>query len=213
MGKNKGAKSLRTIIVCTLLLIVLTVGVCIGVGKTVKYRVSGVKVEAVITVVGEEGDPDYIEAMYQGEDGRYRYGKVIFNGKPKIGETFEAYVLPDNPLSDIYRMPETWLTVTAIVLFAAIVIVLAVMIAKAAIVHKGNRLLSQHGIHVKGEVITITRKGDFEFDCNVNFRDNEGELHTMIVTFNRSIPQQNGEYPLLYYKDKKGRIYCDLIEL
>lgn len=211
MGKNKGPKALKTMTICAVLLIVLCVSVGIGVSKTIKYRYNGKKVSAVVTVVGVEGDPRYVESMYN-FDGRLRFGETIFNGDPYVAQSFEGYVLPDEP-DKIYRMPDRALAIAAIILFVLIGCVLVFLFVWSYAIYRMNKLLSLHGIHVQGEATMITKRAKFVYDCIMNFEDGEGQLQTVKVQFNKSIPIVGEKYPLLYYKTESGKLFCDLIEL
>lgn len=211
MGKNKGPRALKTMVICAILFTILCVGVGMGVVKTMNYKMNGKKVSAVVTVVGSEDDPTYVESMYN-FDGRLRFGETIFNGEPYVAQSFEGYVLPGEP-DKIYRMPDTALVVTALFLLFVIDSVLIFLFARANIMYRINKTLSLHGIHVMGELIMMNKRAEFVYDCIMNFKDEEEQLQTVKVQFTKSIPIVGERYPLLYYKTGDGKLLCDLIEL
>lgn len=212
MGKNKGGKALRTMVISMLLLIVLCTGVGIGVAKTINYRMNGMKVTGIVTVVGTQDDPNYVESMYRAPNGLFYFCETIFNGSPYVAQSFEGYVLPNEP-DKIYRMPDRNLVIVAVILFLIIDSVLIFLFVWSLAIYRINKTLSRRGIHVQGEATMITKRAEFVHDCVMNFEDEEGQLQTVKVRFTKSIPIVGNKYPLLYYKTESGKLLCDLIEL
>ena len=211
MGKNKAYNSMMVLIFSVIAALILNAALIFFGFKPLMYIIGGDRYDATVTVVGTEDDKNYAEAMYQLRDGTYQYRQVLTYGSIKSGDEFKAYVLQDE--KKIFRMPPAWIVALFCGGYVILMFVLTLLIVKHRRIRHDNIMLSKNGKAVTGQVVTVTRKRAFVFDCNVTFTDDEGRSQIAFVRFNKIVPSEGGECRLMYCFDKNGRLICDTIEL
>ncbi len=212
MGKNKGYKSMISAIVCFIFMAAGAVCIFLAARTTLTYRFSGKKTVAVVTASMKGGRFRSVEAMYYDENNRPHFCETVYNGIATVGDEFEAYIHPDDP-NKLLRMPKTWLIVLFLLLFGSMFIGGLIGLILSVRTHHRITSLSKSGTTVQAEVIMINRRGDFVYDCVMNFVDLDGETQTQTVTFTKTIPAAGEKYPVVYIKTNKGKVFCELIEL
>lgn len=211
MGKNKGYKALCTMIICIAVFCAAQIALFWFAFTPIKYVISGEKCPAVITVIGDEDDKNYIEAMYDRPNGRSGYAQVLTYGRPDHNEHFDAYVLEGE--KKVFRMPAWWIVTAFFGGYTALMLITVIAGVRAQRVHSAMNQLSKYGKTAKGEIITVTKKRAFCFDCNVSFRDSEGTLQNAFLRFTRTVPKEGETCTVLYHITKNGRLLCENMEL
>ena len=212
MGKSKGYTSMMRVIFSVAVIIALQIIAACFLSKPLDYIINGYRGDAVVTVTGIEDDADYVEAMYMASDGRTHFSEVLTYGDVYGGEPFSAYILDREP-ELIFRMPKTSYIVLFIGGYALLMIIFIAILASNASAPRKNRLLSEYGIPVKGEIINVKRRKAFVHDCVVTFPDENGSYRTATVRFTRTVPAHGQECSLVYYVTARGSVLCDVIEL
>ena len=212
MGKNKGYNSMIGAIFSMLFMIAAVAVILIFGWEVIKYFFAGSAYDAKVTDVYGSGSGQLVMSEYTAENGSKISAETICKSKATAGEEFRGYVISGEN-GKILKMPEWWKLAAfgggfCIVFFGGLI-----GLIKNSRTHRKMRYLATKGTATEAEVTMINKRKEFVFDCYVSFTDSDGEPQTAMVTFTRSVPAAGSKYPVVYYKDAKGRLICEIIEL
>ncbi len=184
--------------------------------NTREYLTDGIPVTVSVTeyeVIGSHAD---VYVKYQAENGEWirAYVTNYGGGSPYLGETFTAYMLPEQP-EELYRESDT---VTKVFVYALCIACIAggfAVIIAAFHSRADYRLLKKHGVEAYAEIYEVTvqnaGKKKLVYPAKYRFIDDEGGVHGGTHTFTYRAPEYGEKYPVVYVKKRSGKYISSIL--